>query len=103
MLVCGQAQHLPNFFLNRSQLLDVFSNKSNLNLVLEFLDTDLEAVIKDNALVFQGADIKSWMLMTMKGLEFCHRNWILHRVRRRALLIRQGPRNSARCRPLHRI
>ncbi|KAK4049128.1 TFIIH complex serine/threonine-protein kinase subunit kin28 [Microbotryomycetes sp. JL201] len=64
---------------NVIELLDVFSNKSNLNLVLEFLDTDLEAVIKDNSLVFQGADIKSWMLMTMKGLEFCHRNWILHR------------------------
>jgi cyclin-dependent kinase 7 len=30
--------------------------------------------------VFQGADIKSWMLMTFKGLEFCHRNWVLHRV-----------------------
>ena len=65
------------------QLIDVFSNKSNLNLVLEFLDTDLEAVIKEKLLVFQGADIKSWMLMTMKGLEFCHRNWILHRVGRR--------------------
>lgn len=63
------------------QLLDVFSNKANLNLVLEFLDTDLEAVIKDRDLIFQGADIKSWMLMTMKGLEFCHRNWVLHRVR----------------------
>lgn len=63
------------------QLLDVFSNKSNLNLVLEFLDTDLEAVIKDHALTFQAADVKSWMLMTMKGLEYCHRNWILHRVR----------------------
>ncbi len=48
--------------------------------MLEFLDTDLEAVIKDKTLLFQGADIKSWMLMTMKGLEFCHRNWILHRV-----------------------
>lgn len=62
------------------KLLDVFSNKTNLNLVLEFLDTDLEAVIKDRALVFQAADIKSWMLMMMKGLEFCHKNWILHRV-----------------------
>ncbi|GAA5902496.1 hypothetical protein JCM5296_006433 [Sporobolomyces johnsonii] len=64
---------------NVIELVDVFSNKTNLNLVLEFLDTDLEAVIRDKALVFQGADIKSWMLMTMKGLEFCHRNWILHR------------------------
>ncbi|BGO92471.1 hypothetical protein NBRC10512_000258 [Rhodotorula toruloides] len=64
---------------NVIELLDVFSNKSNLNLVLEFLDTDLEAVIRDKALVFQGADVKSWMLMTMKGLDFCHTNWILHR------------------------
>jgi cyclin-dependent kinase 7 len=62
------------------QLLDVFSNKNNLNLVLEYLDTDLEAVIKDRTLIFQAADIKSWMAMTMKGLEFCHRNWVLHRV-----------------------
>ena len=59
----------------------MFSNKSNLNLVLEFLDSDLEAVIRDKHLVFQQSDVKSWMLMTMKGLDFCHRNWILHRVR----------------------
>ncbi|TNY24418.1 kinase-like domain-containing protein [Rhodotorula diobovata] len=64
---------------NVIELLDVFSNKTNLNLVLEFLDTDLEAVIRDKALLFQGADIKSWMLMTIKGLDFCHQNWILHR------------------------
>ncbi|GAA5999674.1 CDC2/CDK family serine/threonine-protein kinase [Rhodotorula paludigena] len=64
---------------NVIELVDVFSNKSNLNLVLEFLDTDLEAVIRDKDLVFQGADIKSWMLMTLKGLDFCHQNWILHR------------------------
>ncbi len=49
--------------------------------MLEYLDTDLEAVIKDRSLIFQAADIKSWMAMTMKGLEFCHRNWVLHRVR----------------------
>ena len=53
----------------------------NLNLVLEFLDTDLEMIIKDRLLVFLPADIKSWMAMTFRGLEFCHRNFILHRVR----------------------
>lgn len=63
------------------QLLDVFSSKTNLNLVLEFLDSDLEMIIKDRSLVFLPADIKSWMAMTFRGLEFCHRNWILHRVR----------------------
>lgn len=65
---------------NIISLLDVFSNKTNLNLVLEFLETDLEAVIRDRALVFQSQDIKSWLLMMMKGLDFCHRNWVLHRV-----------------------
>ncbi|OCH85504.1 CMGC/CDK/CDK7 protein kinase [Obba rivulosa] len=64
---------------NVIELLDVFSSKMNLNLVLEFLDTDLELVIKDRSLVFLPADIKSWMAMTFRGLEFCHRNFILHR------------------------
>ncbi|KAF7770501.1 hypothetical protein Agabi119p4_6475 [Agaricus bisporus var. burnettii] len=64
---------------NVIELLDVFSSKTNLNLVLEFLDSDLEMIIKDRSLVFLPADIKSWMAMTFRGLEFCHRNWILHR------------------------
>ena len=62
------------------QLFDVFSSKKNLNLVLEFLDADLELIIKDRSIVFLPADIKSWLAMTLRGLEFCHRNWILHRV-----------------------
>ncbi|CAK5273806.1 unnamed protein product [Mycena citricolor] len=37
------------------------------------------AIIKDRTLVFLPADIKSWIAMTFRGLEFCHRNWILHR------------------------
>ncbi|KAI0728009.1 CMGC/CDK/CDK7 protein kinase [Fomitopsis betulina] len=64
---------------NVIELLDVFSTKQNLNLVLEFLDTDLELVIRDRSLVFLPTDIKSWMAMTFRGLEFCHRNFILHR------------------------
>ncbi|KAF9245302.1 kinase-like domain-containing protein [Melanogaster broomeanus] len=64
---------------NIIELLDVFSSKTNLNLVLEFLDSDLEIIIKDRSLVFLPADIKSWMAMTFRGLEFCHRNFILHR------------------------
>src|SRR6266576_692663 len=75
---------MPHFSLSfhTFKLLDVFSSKTNLNLVLEFLDTDLEMIIKDrSSLVFLPADIKSWMAMTFRGLEFCHRNFILHRVR----------------------
>lgn len=64
------------------QLLDVFSVKQNINLVLEFLDTDLEAVIRDKALILRNEDIKSWMAMSLRGLEYIHRNGVLHRVSR---------------------
>lgn len=65
---------------NVIRLIDVFAHKSNLMLVLEFLQFDLEMIIKEKSLVFSSGDIKSWMLMTFKGLEFCHRNWVIHRV-----------------------
>ncbi|WVQ85000.1 hypothetical protein IAT38_007164 [Cryptococcus sp. DSM 104549] len=64
---------------NIISLLDVFSSKQNINLVLEFLDTDLEAVIRDKALIFQNANIKSWTAMSLRGLEYIHRNGVLHR------------------------
>lgn len=54
--------------------------KQNINLVLEFLDTDLEAVIRDKSLIFQTADMKSWMVMSLRGLEYIHRFGVLHRV-----------------------
>lgn len=66
------------------QLLDVFSSGStvpSINLVLEYLNTDLEAIIKDRSLVFRAGDIKSWMFMLCRGIEYCHRHWCLHRVR----------------------
>lgn len=75
-----ELQH-PNII----NLLDVFTSKANLNLVLEYLDSDLEAAIRDKTLTFSSADVKSWMLMMLKGLDHCHRNWILHRVRVRSL------------------
>ncbi|BEI81518.1 hypothetical protein CcaverHIS002_0206780 [Cutaneotrichosporon cavernicola] len=70
-----QELHHPNII----GLLDVFSVKQNINLVLEFLDTDLEAVIRDKTLIFQVADIKSWMAMSLRGLEYIHRHGVLHR------------------------
>ena len=77
---CKRRRHSATLISSFQKLLDVFSSKTNLNLVLEFLDTDLEMIIKERSLVFLPADIKSWMAMTFRGLEFCHRNFILHRV-----------------------
>lgn len=64
---------------NIIELIDVFSNKTNLNLVLEYLDSDLEMIIKAKDIVFSVADIKSWMLMTLRGLYHCHHSFVLHR------------------------
>lgn len=61
-------------------LLDVFGQKSNVSLVFDFMDTDLEVIIKDPKIpVLTPANIKSYMIMTLKGLEYLHMNWILHR------------------------
>ncbi|CAO3611471.1 unnamed protein product [Cunninghamella blakesleeana] len=64
---------------NIIELIDVFSHKTNLNLVLEFLDSDLEQLIKNKSVLFMPADIKAWMLMMLRGLDHCHCHFILHR------------------------
>lgn len=65
---------------NVIEMLDVFvSEEGNINLVLEFLPSDLEGLIKDKSLVFGPADVKSWLLMLLRGVNHCHRNFVLHR------------------------
>lgn len=60
-------------------LLDVFGHKSNVSLVFDFMDTDLEVIIKDSRITLTPANIKSYMIQTLQGLEYLHINWILHR------------------------
>jgi len=70
-----QELHHPNVI----SLMDVFGHKSNVSLVFDFMDTDLEIIIKDTELVLRPSDVKAYTLMTLKGLEYLHMNWILHR------------------------
>lgn len=72
---------------NIAPLLDVWlpttsstSSAGNLHFVLPFYDFDLEAMIKDNQIVFTPADIKTWMWMMLSGIEYCHERDIIHRV-----------------------
>jgi cyclin-dependent kinase 7 len=44
-------------------------------------------IIKDKSILFMPGDVKHWMLMTLRGLDHCHRNWILHRVRYQHCLV----------------
>lgn len=67
---------------NIIKLYAVFSTKGqNLNLVLEQLPQgDLLKLIQDTQNIsYTPADIKSWMLMLMRAIWFCHQNFILHR------------------------
>lgn len=50
-----------------------------LNLILEYLDADLEMIIKNGRAVFSQADIKAWMMMMFRGVHHCHSLFILHR------------------------
>ncbi|KAL4297787.1 hypothetical protein GQ457_12G007500 [Hibiscus cannabinus] len=64
---------------NIIELIDAFPHKGNLHLVFEFMETDLEAVIRDRNIFLSPADIKSYIQMTLKGLAICHKKWVLHR------------------------
>jgi serine/threonine protein kinase len=73
--------HIPHIqFDSVWSFTDVFGHKSNVSLVFDFMDTDLEVIIKDSNIVLTPANIKAYLLMTLQGLEYLHMNWILHRV-----------------------
>lgn len=61
------------------KLLDVFVRRTNLYLVLEYLGSDLEMMIKNARVGFSTAHIKSWLLMALRGIRYCHDRFILHR------------------------
>jgi len=60
-------------------LLDVFGHKTSISMVIEFMETDLELIIKDTTLVLSPPHIKSFTLQMLQGLEYLHMNWVLHR------------------------
>eukprot|EP00878_Enallax_costatus_P030464 GHUV01033169.1.p1 GENE.GHUV01033169.1~~GHUV01033169.1.p1 ORF type:complete len:315 (+),score=86.77 GHUV01033169.1:287-1231(+) len=61
------------------ELLDVVSQKRKVNMVFEFLDSDLEALIRAKGVVLSPADVKAYMSMLLQALEACHKHWVLHR------------------------
>ncbi|MFH4977475.1 hypothetical protein AB6A40_004184 [Gnathostoma spinigerum] len=60
-------------------LLDVIGHKTNIQLVFDFMETDLEHVVKDNSIILMPAHVKNITLQVLLGLEFLHLHWILHR------------------------
>mmetsp|Transcript_7358 Transcript_7358/g.19680 ORF Transcript_7358/g.19680 Transcript_7358/m.19680 type:complete len:364 (+) Transcript_7358:317-1408(+) len=74
MKLLREIQH-PNVIALR----DVFPLKKNIALVLPFMESDLEAVIRDRAIILSPGHIKSFMKMLLSALDACHSNWIVHR------------------------
>ncbi len=70
-----QELHHPNVIT----LKNVFGQKSNISLIFDYMDTDLEVVIRDPTIILSPSNIKAYLLMTLKGLEYLHKYWILHR------------------------
>jgi len=66
---------------NIMNLRDVFIHKTNIHLVFDFLPIDLEKLIKEKKSVpiISTADIKSMMFMMLRGVEYLHKHWVLHR------------------------
>jgi len=64
---------------NIVNLLDVFVHKSNIYLVFELMQWDLQQVIEDRSVILKPGDIKSYMKMLLQGVSTCHKNWVLHR------------------------
>ncbi|EXJ54592.1 CMGC/CDK protein kinase [Cladophialophora yegresii CBS 114405] len=51
----------------------------NVYLVMEFLEHDLATLLGDMAEPFLPSEIKTLTLQIVAGVEYLHRNWILHR------------------------
>ena len=47
--------------------------------VYEYMDSDLECLIRDRATVISAADVKAYMRAVLLALDACHGQWVLHR------------------------
>lgn len=60
-------------------LRDVIGHRTSIQLVFDFMETDLEHVIKDQSIILMPSHIKNITMQTLLGLEFLHAHWVLHR------------------------
>ncbi|EDW75683.1 uncharacterized protein Dwil_GK15066 [Drosophila willistoni] len=64
---------------NIISLIDFFGEFSNVSLVFELMDSDLSMIIKNPTIILSAANIKAYASMILRGLDYLHQNWILHR------------------------
>jgi len=64
---------------NVVKLHDVFPHGTGFVLVFEYMLSDLSEVIRNSDRPLTESQIKSYMMMLLKGVAFCHQNNIIHR------------------------
>jgi cell cycle related kinase len=70
------------------KLRQVFPAGTGVVLVFEFMLSDLAEVLKSSAFPLSECQIKAYMVMLLKGIEFCHKNHIMHRDLKPASMLR---------------
>lgn len=58
---------------------DLFIHKGSIHLVLEYVECDLDRILKCGTLVIMPGDAKGWMQMLLQAVAECHRHGIIHR------------------------
>jgi serine/threonine protein kinase len=64
---------------NIVKLLDVFPSGVGFCLVFELMSYDLQQILKYSIIPLDEPLIKTYMLMILKGVEYCHSCSIMHR------------------------
>lgn len=69
---------------------DIFIHKGAIHIVLEYVEYDLEMILKNKMLVIMPGDIKAWMHMLLAGLMEIHKLFYIHRdIKPNNLLIKK--------------
>lgn len=63
------------------RLLEVFTDGLCFSLVFEYLASDLSSVLRDAKRSLDESVAKAYMIMLLKGIDYCHKLDIMHRVR----------------------
>eukprot|EP00794_Sanderia_malayensis_P012637 gene12634-13935_t len=64
---------------NIVKLYEVFPHGTGFVLVFEYMLSDLSEVLRDFNRVLTESQLKSYMLMLLKGIAYCHSDHIMHR------------------------
>jgi len=64
---------------NVMQIFDTFAHRGSIHVVLPLMKTDLFAVIQTKSVVLQAQHIKNFMQQMLRGLQYLHASFVLHR------------------------